>query len=209
MNRRHFLLESASCLPCCLLPADFVRRAAAALEAGDTAAALRAPTSAGITLYAVDDSGCFRFALDSTNCEPESLTWREWAEREGIDLNNEAEFREFAIDSWLLDESDPLSKLFTDPAEKIPDDLQWRYIEGLWALSDSPQAQAHHYLRGLELGTSRSAQGESLGDLSFYEGAFPGSNFTWVETNDELVLPALQRRLLELGEDIRIEVQSL
>ena len=73
MKRRHFLLDAASCLPCCLLPGDFVRRAAAALEAGDTAAALAAPTRAVTTLYALTDGYRFMLSLGSTATEPAPL----------------------------------------------------------------------------------------------------------------------------------------
>ena len=207
MKRRHFLLDAASCLPCCLLPGDLVRRAAAALEAGDTAAALAAPTRAVTTLYALNDGYRFMLSLGSTATEPAPLSWREWANLRGIDIDNQEEFRDFSIERELLEESEATSRLFSSPDETIPSGLQSDYLDWGWAHSDSPQAQAHHYLRALDLGNAPTARGESLGELSFIEGPMPGSNWTWVETDNELVLASLQRRLLELGEDIRIEVQ--
>ena len=208
VKRRHFLLQAASSLPCCLLPADLVRRAAAALEAGDTAGAIAAPTSSTTTLYALRECDRLLFSLGSTQRDPDPLTWREWTDLHGGDIDDSAGFREFAIDRGLLDEDETVDRLFTSPDAIVPPDLMGQYIDWGWAHTDSPQALAFHYLSVLSLGNSRSSEGEALGELSFVEGPMPGSNWTWVEADNDLILPALQHRLLELGEDVRIEVQS-
>jgi hypothetical protein len=208
MNRRHFLLDAASCLPCCLLPGDFVRRATAALEAGDTAEALAAPTRAASTLYALDEGERYLLSLGSNATGPETLTWREWADYSNVNIDNREEFFDHAIEHGLLEETEKLDRLFSSPEDPIPSELQAAYIDWGWAHTDSPQAQAYHYLFGLSLGDSSSADGHCLGQLSFYEGAMPGSNWTWAETDSALVLASLQRRLLELGEDVKIEVQA-
>jgi hypothetical protein len=205
MNRRHFLVDTASSLSCCLLPEGFIRRVSAALEAGDPVAAIAAPPHAKSVLFAEWDDYRILFSLDSTETEPERFSWRKWAERHDCDIEDHGAFREFAIDTWLLAPDDPLDSLFKDPDEEVPSSLWDQYLESAWAISDSPQAQAFHYLSSLSLGNRESAGGDPLGELKFYEGPMPGSNWTWVETDSELVLPALQRRLLELGEDVRLE----
>ena len=116
------------------------------------------------------------------------------------------ESREFLIEHGWIDEEDSLRALFRSVEDKVSEAMMEQYIEWDWATSASPQAQAYHYLSGLPLANADSPSGSCLGELKFYEGVVPGSNWTWVEADEGLVVASLQRRLLELGEDIRIEV---
>ena len=208
MNRRHFLIEAAGCMPCCLLPGDLIRRAAAALEAGDAKAALAAPRRAQRVLYALDEGHRFLLSLNSTRTEPSPLTWREWLDWRGVNADSPHEVSEYLIDQGHLCEDQALSDLIPAFDDTVSGQIMEGYIDWDWACSASPQAQAHHYLRSLALGNSDLPDGDPLGELTFYEGPMPGSNWTWVETDGGLVLAALQRRLLDLGENIRVEITN-
>ena len=96
------------------------------------------------------------------------------------------------VEEWVRKRDDDLKRA-------LARDKRSRSSVGKYA-EDAQSAVALH---------RRSPRGESLGELKFFEGPCPGSNWTWVETDDGLVLASLQRRLLELGEDVRLQVQSL
>ena len=80
------------------------------------------------------------------------------------------------------------------------------YIEGAYAWRDSPEAQALEYLAGLKLANReiRDQSGRSVGELTYYYGVSPCNDWHFAQAEGELVLPALQYRLRELGENTRI-----
>jgi len=44
--------------------------------------------------------------------------------------------------------------------------------------------------------------------VRFYHGTMPGADGHFVNVEGELILPSLQNRLKELGEDTRIEIAT-
>ena len=71
---------------------------------------------------------------------------------------------------------------------------------------DSPKAKAYHYLETLDLFGSNGIGELRRGDLQFVDGAFPGSDYLAVVSNDALSASLLQARLLELGEKTYVEL---
>ena len=204
MKRRHFLLQAASGLPCCLIDPDLIRRAAAAFEANDPVRAIGAPTNAAHTLYAVQDSFRFSFWLDSLSTEPDPMTWREWADSRACGPFYPLEVLE-KCGYEVTEKRSPRHPDVPCLDDLVPADFMDDEVES-WGILNHPQVRAYSFLSDIEIGNARnarSAQGEPLGELEFSSGW----NHELAYVTDQLVLPALQRRLLELGEDVSLVVR--
>jgi hypothetical protein len=83
-----------------------------------------------------------------------------------------------------------------------------QYLESEFAINASSEAQALHYLSRLKLahGPITDSQGNDVGTVRFYNGTMPGADWHFVNVEGEMILPALQYRLRELGEDTVIQV---
>ena len=91
------------------------------------------------------------------------------------------------------------------------DDWIWEdYLENRFLIHDSPEAHALQYLSRLKLahGPLTNAGGEQLGRLIYYFGTMPGADSHFVEVEGEAILPALQHRLRELGEDTAVRIAT-
>lgn len=208
LSRRHFLISGAAALGACFLPADLLRRACQ-YQLDHNAVLIEAPQQFGRTLYAnLQDSGLWQFSLGERTSEfPPPPSWREWLENyvyiDTEDRNALAswtrEYRHWYIlgsksDDWL--------------DQEVGGRVWENYIDGQYAHTDSPEAQALEYLARLNLpnGPISDEGGRSAGELIYYNGVHPGNDWHFAEAEGELVLPALQHRLRELGESTRIEI---
>ena len=92
--------------------------------------------------------------------------------------------------------------------DPVDEDLWGNYIEWDYAIRESPEARALSYLSGLDLGNGpiSDPNGRKIGSLDYYFGPHPGSNWHFAQAEGELVLPALQHRLRELGESTKLEI---
>lgn len=205
ISRRHFLITGSGALGACFLPAWLLRRARD-LEESTGEVLIEPPATHRTVLHAVPVDDGWQFALGGPIDElPRAPSWREYlADYVAIDPHDPAElarwFEEQCVeppgpgDAWL--------------GEKVPEHVWDSYIEWQFAIYDSPAAQAFHYLHGLDL-SHRSLDRQTadpFGELQFYAGPMPGSNWHFVQTPDRLVLTALQHRLRELGEDVALVV---
>lgn len=206
LSRRHFLITGASALAACFLPADILRRARQyRLDHDDVL--IEEPDRWTSTLYAnPQDSNVWQFSLDGRTGEcPEAPTWRDWLENyEAIDTHDRN-----ALADWIRKHRSwrGISPRSRDWLEMEVSPMVWAsYLEGQYAYQDSPEARALEYLSGLKLanGPIRDEVGRSVGDLKYYHGVHPGNDWHFAEAEGELVLPALQHRLRELGEKTHI-----
>jgi hypothetical protein len=208
LSRRHFLITGASALAACFLPADILRRARQ-YQLDHNAVLIEEPTEWYHTLYArIQDEGTWQFSLGGpTEQYPEPPTWRCWLENyQGVDPDDRNELAD-----WLREHRNwyHLSPKSSDWLEREVDWRTWEsYLEGAYAWRDSPEAQALDYLAGLKLANReiRDEGGRSVGELKYYYGVHPGNDWHFAEAEGELVLPALQHRLRELGEKTRIVI---
>lgn len=206
LSRRHFLITGASAIAACFLPADILRRARQyQLDHDDIL--IEEPTGWSQTLYAkLQDKGVWQFSLGGpTEVYPSPPTWRDWLENyQCVDTDDRSSFAE-----WLR-ENRHWYRLSPKSSDWLDTEVDWRawesYLEGAYAWRDSPEAQALQYLAGLKLANReiRDESGRSVGDLKYYYGVNPGNDWHFAEAEGELVLPALQYRLRELGENTRI-----
>jgi hypothetical protein len=207
ITRRHFLISGASLLGACLLPASFLRRLDRLAE--NPAAAIDAPGDARATLYAtLQDGDRWQLALGRPTTEfPSAPSWREWlADYEGVDPENDR-----AVAGWFRKSGPDLDR--TDPHwidEEVTAGIWECYLEGRFLVSDSPEARALRYLSRLKLahGPLANDHGEELGRAIYYHGTTPGADSHFVEVEGAAILPALQHRLRELGENTAIEIIS-
>lgn len=206
LTRRHFLITGASALAACFLPADILRRARQyQLDHDDVL--IEAPERYRQTLYAnLQDQGVWQFSLDGRTGEcPEAPTWRDWLENyQGIDTYDRNALADWIRKHRSWHSISPRSRDWLD-MEVSP--MVWAsYLEGQYAYQDSLEARALEYLAGLKLANRdiRDEGGRSVGELKYYYGVHPGNDWHFAEAEGELVLPALQYRLRELGESTRI-----
>ena len=206
LSRRHFLITGASALAACFLPADILRRARQyQLDHDDIL--IEEPAWWKRTLYAnLQDEGVWQFSLGAPSGEfPEAPTWRDWLENyQGVDVDDRS-----ALAEWIRENRNcyHLERKSEDWLDREVSHSAWEnYIEGAYAWRDSPEAQALDYLSGLKLGNReiRDQRGRSVGELKYYYGVSPCNDWHFAQAEGELVLPALQHRLRELGENTRI-----
>ena len=153
----------------------------------------------------------FQFALNGrTDQLPAAFTWREYfTDHVCLDPDDHVDVRK-----WLRDEGafyfdrDNLRYAyrhlhFLD--DQVHDRIWENYLEGPYAVHDSPEARALHYLDALPLSNGTGA-GDPLGDLKFYYGTMPGADWHFVNAEGREVLTAVQHRLRELGESTEIVI---
>ena len=210
LSRRHFLISGAAALGACFLPADILRRARQ-YQLDHNEVLIEAPESYRRTLYATpQDSGTWQFGLGARTAEtPPIPSWRDWLENyQGINVDDRNDLAQ-----WVRENRDyhRLGRKSSDWLDSELCDRTWcNYIDGQYAYQDSPEAQALDYLFRLKL-PNRDIQdesGRSVGELTYYFGVHPGNDWHFAEAEGDLVLPALQYRLRELGENTKIEICS-
>jgi hypothetical protein len=206
LSRRHFLISGASALAACFLPTDILRRARQYQRDHD-AILIEEPAQWRHTLYAnLQDEGVWQFSLGAPSGEsPETPTWRDWLENyEGVDVDDRSALAEWIRENRNSYHLEPKSEDWLD--RDVARSAWENYLEGPYAWRDSPEAQALEYLAGLKLANReiRDEGGRNVGRLRYYYGVHPGNDWHFAEAEGELVLPALQYRLRELGEHTRI-----
>jgi len=206
LSRRHFLITGASALAACFLPADILRRAHQyQLDHDDIL--IEEPSGWKQTLYAnMQDEGVWQFSLGApTDALPEVPTWRNWLENyQGVAVDDRNELAEWI---WKNRDNYRLGGKSSDWLDSDVACSAWEnYLESEYAWRDSPEAQALDYLAGLKLANReiRDESDRSVGKLKYYYGISPCNDWHFAEAEGELVLPALQYRLRELGERTRI-----
>lgn len=210
ITRRNFLITGAAAVGSCFVPSWLLRRAGDFAKT-DGGIYIDAPDSAQNILYAVDQDYHFQFALNGRTDEfPPPITWREY-----FRANTEVDPDDYLdVRQWLRDEGSWYFKgehlrhayRHLDFLDNDVDSGLWEnYLEGAYAVSQSPEARALHYLDSLPLANGSGA-GDPLGDLKFYYGTMPGADWHFVNAEGPEVLTALQHRLRELGESTKIVV---
>lgn len=208
LSRRHFLITGASALAACFLPADILRRARQ-YRLDNDGILIEEPAGWRHTLYPnVRDPCNWQFSLDGRTDEyPAAPTWRDWlGNYQGVDPDDRG-----ALAEWLR-EHRQWYRLSPGSSGWLDQEVDWRawesYLEGAYAWRDSPEAQALQYLAGLKLANRdvRDERGRSVGELKYYYGVNPGNDWHFAEAEGDLVLPPLQYRLRELGENTRIVI---
>lgn len=208
LPRRHFLISGAAALGACFLPADLLGRARQ-YQLDNDDVLIEAPERFRQTLYAnLQDSGLWQFSLGARTSDfPSAPSWRDWLENyEGVSVDDRNELAE-----WIREHRNEYH-LGRRSSDWLDSEVSWsaweNYLEGRYAYQDSPEAQALEYLGSLKLsnGPILDEGGRSVGQLTYYYGVHPGSDWHFAEAEGELVLPALQHRLRELGESTKIEI---
>jgi hypothetical protein len=123
-------------------------------------------------------------------------TWREIFAVEGEPVHDPERLQDILEARWMtLEELD----------EPICD-VCWPMAE---AVTWNPTARAYRLLRHLKVGTCLRGREGRLGRLTFREGDnHPGSSDMWVEARDDLSVSLLQARLIELGQPIRVVMET-
>jgi len=208
LSRRHFLISGAAALGACFLPADILRRARQ-YQLDTDSVLIETPSSWAQTLYATQqDSGTWQFALnDITTDIPPAPSWRDWLDNyQGINVDDRND-----LGKWVREHRHDyhLGRKSSDWLDsEVPYRVWENYFEGRYAYQDSPEAQALEYLAGLKLANRdiRDEGGRSVGEIKYYYGVCPGNDWHFAEAEGDLVLPALQYRLRELGENTKIQI---
>jgi hypothetical protein len=207
LSRRHFIISGAAALGACFLPIDILRRARQ-YQLDNDDILIEAPETFKHTLYAnYQDDGVWQFSLDQPGGDfPDAKSWKWWLKRrEHIDVTNHRKVTAWAEDNEHYSLSTTNHSWLDDP---VDEDLWGNYIEWDYAIRESPEARALSYLSGLDLGNGpvSDPSGREIGRLDYYFGPHPGSNWHFAQAEGELVLPALQHRLRELGESTKLEI---
>ncbi len=205
LTRRHFLISGAAALGACFLPPSLLRRARD-YQLSTNEVLIEGPKHVSHTLYAKEIDDGWQLALGSPTTEfPEPPTWREWLEdHEHVDTNSRVELLK-----WIRANRDEIDGPVRSWLDSEMSGYRWdQYLEGEFAIYESPEAQALHYLSGLRLahGPITDSQGRDVGTVRYYQGTMPGVDWHFVNVHGEMILPALQHRLRELGEDTLIKV---
>ena len=208
MNRRHFLINAGALLGACLLPGAVLRRATDHLAATNQPL-IEPPARPRWTLFATEVA-IHRWQLsrgEPTTAPPEAPPWREWlGAHRTLDLRKTREL------ARVLGE-DGYEEVLARPGwldTPIPDPLWETYIDGRFAVHESPEARALSYLERLNLRTHpmTDTDGNPVGTVEFYHGTAPGVDWHFVEVEGALILPALQHRLRELGERVEVRIHG-
>ena len=79
-------------------------------------------------------------------------------------------------------------------------------ISDWFFLSQSANAKAYFYLAGLDLGPEFGQGPDTAGEIRFIDGYMPGNDTRMVEVPENVSLSLLQARLIDLGENVKIEL---
>jgi hypothetical protein len=207
LTRRHFLISGSAALGACFLPFGLLRRLHDH-QLNTNEVLIEGPARVQHTLYASPKDDGWQLALGFPTTElPAAPTWREWlVDQENIDPDNRMQ-----LARWIRDNREEVSSPRRDWLDSEVSAYRWeQYLDGRFAVYESPEAQALHYLTSLKLanGPVIDSQGNTVGTVRYYQGTMPGADWHFVNVEGEIILPALQHRLRELGEDTLIKVIS-
>ena len=210
MKRRQFLSLLGLSFGSVLIPAPVARliRDTCVLNQQSLIIPTRSKNAATL-LTAVWNGDAFTIHYGDPDEEPLFPSWGEFIERHCIDFDHPKHRADF-LESFLgwdrrSGEPEPSISFGSD----ISGSAKQYYLDWDYELKESPTALAYNYLEELPLcDPDKQFSGEPLGELSFIEGDRPGSNLTCVDAPDYATLACLQHRLIELGEDVKIEIQT-
>jgi hypothetical protein len=190
ITRRQFLVGAAGAAAGLILP-DWLVRAERFIE-GEGAPLLELPDRYHDTLTAISWFGDeYQLFLGDPHEEPPRMNWVEFAERY---------FHEDNITAFLADFFGDDGEL-PDPEDEVDECL----VSEHWVMNDSPSARAFEYLECLDLGPDFDGS-DGIGEIELIEGPAPGNDSRIANAVDALSLSLLQKRLNDLGEDVRIVV---
>jgi len=184
ISRRQFIVGTAAGL---ILPSYYDKVFSYFENHGEPL--LEIPKQADLDLFAVDQGAGYGYQLNVGDpwAEPPEMTIREFAVHY---YGNEEFYLHFCDDEEEVN------------FDKLVDPM---VVVDFWARSDSPNAQAFHLLYDLDLGPDLCG-GDAVGQLKFYDGPIPGSDYLGVEATDEVTISLLQKRLNDLNTGIRISM---
>ena len=193
LDRRRFLVGAGG-----LLTTAFVRKATAFSRSAGQPLVLPSAKPPEETLYVYSQDwveppyGKWRGSLGRDEPRaPPPPTWREHLTSRG----------------YRLDTADDIERIYLEKGltpEELDKPLNGFGWEDMWDNFNSPQAKAHHLLKGLDLG-SPSSKLKQAGQIIFEGcGGSPGFSYTWVDLKDDLTVSLLQARLIELNLPINV-----
>ncbi|MEN9633752.1 MAG: hypothetical protein RL077_2156 [Verrucomicrobiota bacterium] len=211
ITRRHFMISGRAALGACLIPARLLRRLRDfQLDNDDDELLIEGPDYPKRTLWATDQGGSWQLALDYPTREfPTAVTWRNWlSDHEKINPKNRRDLAEWLRENQHLveTESGALDEEWLD--RDVSNDLWMSYLGGTFATTESSEARALSYLERLKIaqGPLRNSHDTTLGRLDYYHGTDTRGNWHFANCQGALILPALQHRLLQLGEETSIKI---
>jgi len=199
MDRRSFLINSARALGA-VLTLNFVSRVENFVQIENLPLLLK-PDSHETILFAInDDTGGYQLYLGKHPLDDHvpDINWRDliidhwgWSEKDGV---------AYLQEDYGISKKEAKEMLDTiAPADSISD---WFF------LSQSANAKAYFYLSGLDLGPEFGQGQDTAGEIRFIEGYMPGNDTRMVEVPENVSLSLLQARLIDLGENVKIELET-
>ena len=184
ITRRQFLISATSGGVGLILPSYYEKVFSFFENHGEPL--LEVPSRFDEDLYADLQGSDYQLNLGNPDVDLPELTWREVVERYHWRGYWEELKSEYGMTQADLDR----------PA--------WEdaYLDA-WCRKDSPNAKAFHLLEGLDIGTELR-HGNKVGELLFYDGPMPGSDYIGVHAGCGVTLSLLQHRLNELKTGIRV-----
>jgi hypothetical protein len=149
--------------------------------------ALLIPPSNPTRILNVASEFDLEFCLGNVYEEPPTMKWREYLQRYWQGNNDEDEWRENWGDIDFEAKADP-----------------W-VVTDSWCLRDSPAVKAYYELDKLLPELSR-VEDSVRGELLFYDGPAPGSNYRGVQASSQLSISLLQVELNRLNSGFLIKV---
>jgi len=156
---------------------------------------LLTPPSVEQTLHVYEGGILTLGSMESYNDDVRP-TWRELLAVEGEPVDDPERLEEILSSRWMT----------LEQLDGPVDDICWPMAE---AMTWNPTARAYRLLQQLKVGSCLRGKEGRLGRLSFHEGDnHPGSSDMWVEARDDLSVSLLQARLIELGQPIRVVMET-
>jgi hypothetical protein len=197
MDRRSFLINSARAFGAALT-LNFISRVEHFVQSKNSPLLLK-PDNHEKILFAIDDDiGGYQMYLGKHPLDDHvpDINWRDliidhwgWSEKDGINYLQE---------DYGISKKEAKELLDTiAPEDSISD---WFF------LSQSANAKAYFYLAGLDLGPEFGQGPDTAGEIRFIDGYMPGNDTRMVEVPENVSLSLLQARLIDLGENVKIEL---
>ena len=195
MRRRSFLIGLGA-----FLTAPYVSKLEASLAQKAVVEPLITEASASRVLRAVPNRRGFVITFDEEEDLPE-LTYRE--------MLDEFHGQWFPPGASLSEEeTEELRDIYEITPAQLDDIAPPGTYAAEWRERHNPTLNAFSFLDDLDLGPEDEEGDDLRGDLLFIEGEHPGSTYVAVEAPDELTLHLLQARLLDLGENVYIRIET-
>ena len=192
ITRRQLLLSVPAIAAGFIFP-SFLTSATQYLEETGSPLLVPSPHEMRVITATTDFDNGYQLNIGDPYEEPAEITLREYINRyySGDEINY--------MDDYGL------SRLALSDSLDEPIDHD-QFIDA-WARKDSPQKLAYDYLYDLDLGPQLDEQ-QGVGLIAFVDGPCPGNDYIGVHATDDISLSLLQARLNQLGEGVRIVIDS-